>query len=140
MYSVKPGRGPSLLSAILALVIGVPFALFWLGTASRIHAPRFFIFFGIVFLLVLVASAFIGFYNATSKDRMSQFEITTPREERDPFDRLAPPPPPASGATAPAAQAVSAKQFCPFCGTQLGEGFNFCPKCGKPQPAPSPCA
>ena len=46
MYSVKPGRGPSLLGAVAALVIGVPFVIFWISKAAEMKAPGFFVFFG----------------------------------------------------------------------------------------------
>ena len=134
MYSVKPGRGPSLIGAILALVVGVPFVLFWIGTASKMGAPGFFVFFGIMMLVAILVSVFIGFYNATSRDRISQFDITTKTEESDPFDRLVQTAPPEgqSGAPSPK-QPAAAKPFCPYCGASLAQEFKFCPECGKPQ-------
>ena len=122
----------------MALVVGIPFVIFWISTAAKAHAPGFFVFFGFVFLVALLVSVGMGFYNATSRNRISQYDITTGGEEGDPFDRLVPPP--ASGgdtdsATPPRTKAAEA--FCPSCGTKLDQGFNFCPKCGKPREQPS---
>ncbi len=131
MYSVKPGRGPSLIGAILSLIIGVPFVLFWIGGAHKAGAPGFFVFFGVIMLVAIVITALLGLYNATARDRISEFDVTTNTEENDPFDSLAPPPPPP--AHAQAAQA-SAKRFCPYCGESLAQDFRFCPGCGKAHP------
>jgi hypothetical protein len=135
MYSIKPGRGPSIIGAVAALVIGVPFVIFWISQASQMGAPGFFIFFGFGFLVLLLVQIGKGFYNATSANRVSEFDITTQREETDPFDRLAPGFPGAgpASATAPFTSKSSANCFCPFCGTELARDFRFCPKCGKPQ-------
>ncbi|HKZ29551.1 MAG TPA: zinc ribbon domain-containing protein, partial [Acidimicrobiia bacterium] len=31
-----------------------------------------------------------------------------------------------------------AVNFCPYCGSRMGEGFRFCPTCGKELPADRP--
>ena len=88
MYSIKPGRGPSLFGAILALIAGVPFMIYWIASTIKDGAPGFFVFMGFVGLILVSVVAFIGFYNATSKNRISQFDITTKNEEFDPMDCL----------------------------------------------------
>jgi hypothetical protein len=128
MYSIKPGRGPSMMGAIIGLVIGVPFVLFWIGGASRIGAPPFFVFFGIAFLVVLLINVAMGFYNGMAKNRISQMDITTSAEEPDPLNRVAQAPPNAQ----PPLPGES--RFCPFCGRVLEQEFKFCPACGKAAP------
>lgn len=110
----------------MSLVVGVPFLIFWISMAYKMRAPGFFVFFGVAMLIFLVISAGIGIYNATSKDRISQYDITTPEEERDPFDRLA-----QSDAKPPLKEQA---KFCPSCGTRIEKDFRFCPKCGAKQP------
>jgi hypothetical protein len=131
MYSIKPGRGPSLFGAIFALIVGVPFVIFWITVASKSGAPGFLVFFGIAFLIVVLVSVFRGFYNATSKNRISEYDITTKDEESDPMDRLISGPSNSGSSSAD----VKEKRFCPFCGTEHDSEFRFCPKCGKAQPA-----
>jgi hypothetical protein len=136
MFSVKPGRGPSLMGAVMMLVVGLPFSIFWIIQTSKQGAPGFFVFFGVVFLFATVVGAAINFYNATSKDRISQFDITTDKEESDPFDRLA------RGNSSSVQESQSSagpeihldKKFCPFCGAELHSDYKFCPKCGKLEP------
>ena len=127
MYSVKPGRGPSLYGAIIALVLGVPFAIFWTSSASKMGAPPFFVFFGIVFVFLIVGQAIMGIYNATSKNRISQFDVTTDKEEGDPFQRLV-----TGQSQDKESGASTAQRFCPYCGEPLKGEFRYCPKCGKP--------
>ena len=137
MYSLKPGRGPSLIGAVVALVIGVPFCIFWISIAVTKHAPVFFVFFGLAFLVLTLVMVGMGFYNATSRNRISQYDITSSGEERDPFERLASSPTSGSDpGSASAGGAHPAEGFCPFCGAKLDRGFNYCPKCGKPQAQP----
>jgi hypothetical protein len=130
MYSIKPGRGPSLFGAIFALVLGVPFTIFWIVGAGKSGAPGFFVFFGIIFLVVILGRVFIGFYNATSKNRISQYDIATKNEESDPMDCLVS----GSSNSGSSGTGMAEKRFCPFCGTEHDIGFQFCPKCGKTQP------
>ncbi len=136
MYSIKPGRGPSLIGAILSLIIGVPFVLFWIGGAHKAGAPGFFVFFGVIMLAAIIITALLGLYNATARDRISEFDVTTRTEENDPFDSLAPPPPPPSahGPVSARAEQAPSKRFCPYCGESLAQDFRFCPGCGKAQP------
>jgi hypothetical protein len=130
MYSIKPGRGPSLFGGILALIAGVPFMIYWIASTIKDGAPGFFVFMGFVGLIIVLATAFIGFYNATSRKRISQFDITTKDEESDPMDCLV------SGSTnsGSADADMTEKRFCPFCGMEHDREFRFCPKCGKAQP------
>ena len=128
MYSIKPGRGPSLLGAIMALVIGVPFALFWIAGTAKAGAPGFFVFFGVIFLIVTLVSVAVNFYNAASRNRISQFDVTTRQEESDPIERLI------STDKPPIKTPPGAARFCPACGAGVEQSFQFCPQCGSKQP------
>jgi hypothetical protein len=129
MYSVKPGRGPSLMGAIIAVVVGLPCIFFFLSTAIREKAPGIIIFFCFAFLVMLLTGIFASLYNATAKNRVSAYDITTSAEESDPFACLAPSP-----NSSPATRQAVASPFCPFCGAAVQSEFKFCPQCGKPQP------
>jgi len=138
MYSIKPGRVPSLIGAIVALVIGVPFVIFWIGKAVAMKAPPFFVLFGVGFLFLLLVRAGIGFYNANARDRISEYDITTGREEGDPLNRLVSRAGGGSDSSAAAAAGGnSTVQFCPSCGAKVEPGFKFCPQCGTARVQPS---
>jgi hypothetical protein len=124
MYSIKPGRGPSFGGAVGGIV-GAVFGLIWTVGALSMGAPAFFALFGVVFVLVAIGSAFYNFYNATSNNRFSQFDITTPGEERDPLETAR------SDEAPPRRDDATGAQFCTQCGTRIEKAFKFCPKCGR---------
>ena len=128
MYSIKPGRGPSLGGGIGSLA-AAGFGIFWTITASSMGAPGFFVFFGVCFVIMGLGMACYHFYNATSQNRFSNYDITVPGEEVDPLD-------PGRTAVKPEVRQHSGEgadekpNFCPFCGEKLQANFEFCPKCG----------
>lgn len=124
MYSIKPGRGPSWGGAFGSLV-AVGFGIFWTIAASSIGASGFLVIFGIVFVLVGLGSAAYHFYNATSDNRISTFDITTPGEESDPFNTRS------EVVDALESEFEERPSFCSKCGTKLKLAYEFCPKCGK---------
>ncbi|HMN96517.1 MAG TPA: hypothetical protein PKC43_08675 [Phycisphaerales bacterium] len=148
MYSVKPGRGPSLLGGAGAAA-GAIFGVLWTSTALAIGAPPVFALFGLVFIAMAVAVAVYHLYNAASRSRMSVFDVTAGAEERDPIAKAlgrdhaqrhsprdgsqegAGPP----GATQPEPKPSGPRQFpgdhCPFCGAVASPDFDYCPKCGN---------
>jgi len=133
MYSVKPGRGPSLMGGVGGVVAAV-FGVIWTVGAMSMGAPPFFALFGLLFVGMAIAGVVYNFYNATSRNRMSTFDVTTDNEERDPIanalghDREPRQSPQGGSSKGP-------RQFpgehCPFCGAKAGPDFDFCPKCGK---------
>jgi len=126
MYSVKPGRGPSFGGAIGGVVAAV-FGVFWTVSASNMGAPGFFVLFGVVFVLMGLGGAAYHFYNATSENRFSEYDITVPGEEIDPLD-----PRNRKEDSSPEPQKFEEKpSFCPYCGTKLKAFYEFCPNCGK---------
>ena len=129
MKSIKPGRGPSMMNAVSSIAAGV-FGVFWTIGAARMGAPGFFVGFGVVFILLSVGQAIYAFYNATSKNRMSTFDITEHGEEPDPLD------PGAHTGERPAAHTGTGapERFCPWCGAPTADGYAYCRGCGRKLP------
>lgn len=84
-------------------VIGVIFGVIWTGAAASMGAPPFFLFFGVLFIIVGIVQAVYNFKNATGENRFSSFDITEDGEEPDPWTpgsgrrRARRRPPPAAG-------------------------------------------
>lgn len=137
-YSVKPGRGPSLMGGIGG-IIAAGFGVVWMITASSMGAPGPFVAFGVIFILVALGGAAYNFYNAGSRERMSTFDITRPGEEGDPIARVlgheeTTEPEQFSSRSAQASAAPIRKipgEFCPYCGKKVTADFDYCPQCGK---------
>jgi hypothetical protein len=125
MYSIKPGRGPSAIGVVGAIVAAV-FGVIWTVGAASMGAPGFFVAFGVVFVLLAIAGGIYNFYNATAANRISELDIVRSSAEPDPFARRAPE---SAKSSAPVKDAVDG--FCPYCGNALSPEFEFCPKCGK---------
>jgi len=94
VLSVKPGRGPSAMSAIGG-IFGVVFGIFWtVGVfVMTKDAPFplvhiFFPLFGVLFIVIGIANVFYSLANTVSPDRMSVVDITTGEEESDPLQRI----------------------------------------------------
>lgn len=127
MKSVKPGRGPSFLSAWGALVVSV-FGVFWTVMAVSMHAPVFFPIFGGLFVLTGIGMAVYHFKNATGKNRYSTFDITSDKEEPDPLNaRFG-----TDGGMDDDARDSGSAGYCPYCGAPAEQGYAFCRRCGKP--------
>lgn len=127
MRSVKPGRGPSLLSAWGA-AIAVVFGIFWTIMTASTGAPPFFPIFGVLFILSGVVMIVYHLKNAASKNRYSAFDITEGGEEPDPLEaRFGKP----DSGVFPARDEAG---YCPYCGAAAEEGYAFCRRCGKRLP------
>jgi hypothetical protein len=93
MHSLKPGRGPSALTA-LAGTIAVVFGIFWtiLAAAMTRDAPGLigiiFPLFGVCFVLFGIVSAIYNVYNTTQKKRLSVLDLAGPGEEPDPLNEI----------------------------------------------------
>jgi hypothetical protein len=132
MYSIKPGRGPSLMGGIGGIAAAI-FGVIWTIGAASMGAPGFFVLFGVVFVGMATAGVIYNFYNATQKNRMSDFDITSANEESDPIAQALghssdTPDRKRSGSGFPR---KFEGDFCPFCGANVRSEFDFCPKCGK---------
>ena len=132
MYSVKPGRGPSLMGAVGGVVVAVG-GVIWIVIASSIGAPGVFVLFGVLFVFMAMAGVAYNLYNASQKNRMSTFDITTGSEESDPIAQAMGHAPPTSSheQTGHGKARKYEGDFCPFCGAKASQDFDYCPKCGK---------
>lgn len=144
MKSIKPGRGPSMMGAVGSAAAAI-FGVFWTIGAISMGAPAIFAGFGIIFVLLGVGQAIYNYTNATSKNRFSEFDITEDGEEKDPLNeffakqssgenRKVQTQEKSSDETNPDSQSTVAVGFCPYCGAEVQEGFEFCAKCGKKLP------
>lgn len=132
MYSVKPGRGPSIMGGVAALLVA-GFGVFWILLAHSIGAPWPFLGFGLIFIAFALTGAIYNFANATQKNRSSVIDITTDSEEGDFIADALGHSRPHHREPQDAAEPVRQFEgdFCPYCGAQVQPDFNFCPKCGK---------
>ena len=143
MRSIKPGRGPSAISAI-GSVVGILFGIFWTAIAFAItkDAPIpivHFAFpaFGVIFILIGVVSLVYNITNTVSPNRFSTFDVTTDAEEPDPLNRrFGNPGNDAVASPSPHVRSTNSPrkfpgEFCPFCGERVTDEMDFCPKCGK---------
>ena len=122
MKSIKPGRGPSKLSAVSSIFVAV-FGIFWCIVAGSMGA-WFMIPFGLIFTGIAVYQAVYHHHNATSENRYSVADIVDSEEEPDPFNEK-------YGRKNGEEKGAA---FCPYCGKPVTEDFEFCPKCGKKLP------
>lgn len=129
MKSIKPGRGPSIQGAVAGIAAAV-FGIFWTIFSINLGAPFIFPIFGIVFIGLAVFQAVYNLKNAAGKNRFSVFDIVDENEEPDPLNKLF------SENEADNISHEGGKEagYCPYCGTGLDVGFEFCPKCGKKLP------
>lgn len=127
MKSIKPGRGPSMMGAV-GSIIAVIFGIAWIGIVDSMRAPSIFIIFGILFVIMGIANVVYNLTNATSKNRFSIYDFVDSKEERDPLDKYA--------KKESNAQKNHNEQvfFCPYCGSEIKDDFEFCVKCGRKLP------
>ena len=85
MKSIKPGRGPSMMSGI-AGIGAVIFGIFWTIMAVQMGAPIFFAAFGIIFVVTAIVGVIYNMNNATGEQRYSAFDIVDEGEEADPLN------------------------------------------------------
>ena len=132
MKSVKPGRGPSMMSSVGSIVAAI-FGVIWTIGAVSIGAPWFMAAFGVVFIVVAIISAVYNGHNATAKNRMSVLDITEDGEEPDPLNTAFGDDKEATVTPVNPAHPAGSK-FCPYCGSPVGDDFAFCNNCGKKLP------
>ncbi len=147
MKSIKPGRGPSMMSGVASIGAGI-FGLIWTIAAASMGAGPFALF-GLVFIGIAISSAVYNFKNATSENRYSTFDIVDSTEETDPFNerfgkssnvsadlnRYADGTPRFADDTVTGNQSVtSSNAFCPYCGNEVEKDFVYCNNCGKALP------
>jgi hypothetical protein len=124
MKSIKPGRGPSMMSGFLGIFM-ICFGILWTVLAAM--ANPFFALFGVLWTGMAIAITVHNFKNATGKNRYSVYDIVDSSEEPDPFEMRFD-----SGATREGEG--RARRFCPFCGEAVEESHKFCLNCGRKLP------
>ncbi len=126
MKSIKPGRGPSMLSGIVGVFM-IGFGILW--TVMAAQASGIFAVFGILWTGIAVVITVYNFKNAASKNRYSDFDITDSDEEPDPLNER-------FGNIHNTAREKNDKdnKFCPYCGTAVEDDFTYCNNCGKKLP------
>ncbi|MGE5495457.1 MAG: zinc-ribbon domain-containing protein [Burkholderiales bacterium] len=141
MKSVKPGRGPSMMGGIVAImmaVFGVVFLVVLINTSNS-FGPYFGggfgsspetlgIVFCVIFIIVAVIVAVYNIANATKKNRYSVLDITDGTEEPDPLNEKF------SGEGFKDQTKGNGNSFCPYCGSKVQGDFEFCNACGKKLP------
>jgi hypothetical protein len=118
----------------IGAIIAAGFGIFWIVITASTGAPSFFPCFGFVFIAVAVLSGIYHFYNASSRNRMSTFDVTTGEEESDPIAEaldLSRGEEEKEGISHGEGPREIEGDFCPYCGTRVEADFDFCPKCGK---------
>lgn len=152
MKRVKPGRGPSMMSAAGSVFAAI-FGVVWTILAISMGAPFFFPLFGIFFIVMAAVQGFYHYKNATGKERYSAFDIVDDTEEGDPLDRWARQDEDESrdddrrkfdvhiidrcedgrraGEPAEDGEEEVEVNFCPYCGAKAEKAFRFCQSCGK---------
>ncbi|MBS6396968.1 MAG: zinc ribbon domain-containing protein [Clostridiales bacterium] len=126
MKSIKPGRGPSMMSGAVGIFM-ICFGILWTIFASQ--ARPIFALFGILWTGVAVVQTIYHFKNATGKKRYSAYDITDSSEEPDPLnERFG-----RSSGVQPDIPGTEG-EYCPYCGTKVDADYHFCNKCGRELP------
>lgn len=127
MKSIKPGRGPSMMSGAVGIFM-IGFGVVWTIIAGAAFPPM--AIFGILWTGVAVTMTVYNFKNATGKNRYSQFDIVDSNEEPDPLnERFGD-----KKVSFDTEKPDTDSNFCPYCGTAVDKDFEYCHKCGKKLP------
>ncbi len=128
MKSIKPGRGPSMMSGVTGIFM-IGFGVVWTLLAAQM-SPLFALF-GVLWTGIAITQTVYNFKNATSKNRYSTFDITEGNEEPDPLNvRFGE----WSQETPKTDESTGDSKFCPYCGAKVESDYTFCNECGKKLP------
>ena len=122
MKSIKPGRGPSMLSGVVGIFM-IGFGVIWTIIAAQ--AGVVFMLFGLLWTGIAITTTIFHFKNATQKKRYSIYDITDEEEEPDPLNRRFGEGP---------IRETGESRFCPYCGSSVAEDYEFCNSCGMKLP------
>ena len=126
MKSIKPGRGPSLLSGI-ATLIGIAVIICFAAMAIKMRQTFFLIIAGFI-LLVYICFTIYHFSNAIKKNRHSILYIEDDRESNS--SPSAEPKEPSALLNGKPIDGV-APRYCPYCGKDTESDFLYCKFCGR---------
>ena len=127
MKSIKPGRGPSMMSGAVGILM-MCFGIGWTVIAAFAFWPM--AIFGLIWTGIVAVSTIYNFKNATGKNRYSQFDIVNSNEEPDPLnERFGD-----KKVSLDTEKPDTDSNFCPYCGTAVDKDFEYCNKCGKKLP------
>lgn len=121
MKSIKPGRGPSMMSGFGG-IFAIIFSIGWTVIAVSMGAPIIFPIFGLCFVALATTTTIYNFKNAKGKNRYSSFDIVDSREEPDPLNE--------KYSVKDRSDEGGRTNFCPYCGTPVKDDHNFCENCG----------
>ena len=137
MKSIKGGRAPSLLSAVVAFafaLFGIVFITYMVSMMSHSGfggdsgAIVIVIAFGIVWVAATAGSGIYELYNFKAKNRPSMIDITDGDEEPDPLNEYFHGKYEVESMGAPAEKGG---MYCPYCGKPIRADFAFCSHCGR---------
>lgn len=132
MKSIKPGRGPSMMSGVSGIFM-IGFGIVW--TLIALQASPLFALFGVFWTGIAVVNTVYSFKNATGKNRYSSYDITDGNEEPDLFNERFGGQYEEPRLYDEQRQAGSGKSlFCPYCGAPVDGDYRFCNKCGRELP------
>lgn len=126
MKSIKPGRGPSMMSGVVGIFM-IGFGILWTVIAAQ--ANKIFALFGVIWTCIAIAITIYNFKNATGKNRYSAYDITDAHEETDPLNERF-----GTSQTYAQKKTDAENKFCPYCGTAIENDYEFCNNCGKKLP------
>ena len=140
MKSIKPGRGPSMMGAIVGILVAVLGVAWTIGAANITSGMGggfgdpfggavgiIFPLFGVVFVIIAIVGVVYNFKNATGKNRYSEYDIVDGDEEPDPLnERFGEPDSPV--------ESKKEISFCPYCGNKIEGDYRYCNRCGKKLP------
>jgi len=132
MKSIKPGRGPSRMTAVASVAAAVIGVIWCIGAIAM--KAWFMIPFGLLFVGLAVYNAIYNHHNATSEDRYSVIDIVDSEEESDPLNEKYGRKESLEEAGANSDTPGTSVTYCPYCGKPVEGDFDFCPKCGKKLP------
>lgn len=123
MKSIKPGRGPSMMSGVIGIFVAL-IGVLWTAVAATLGGGVFALF-GIIFVVIAILQAVYAFRNATHPERYSMFDIVDDTEEPDPMNLR-------FGKNGGQTAQKTGSAFCPWCGDPVeNPNHQFCDKCGK---------
>ena len=124
MKSIKPGRGPSMMSGMIGILMACS-GILWTVLAAQ--ASIIFSLFGVIWTVIVILNTIHQFKNATGKNRYSTYDIVDASEEPDPFEER-------FGKRRSKPESGAECRFCPYCGTAAEDDHQFCRSCGKKLP------